>query len=211
MPNVSCAVLGCSNSTYRLKKWRKERCYEHGHTDVVHKFCGCKEPFHLSCFPSIITFNEERKLWINAMKRVMEKSKNWLPTESYRVCSLHFADGQPTLANPIPSLNLGYDAKDIKPRRIVKHAPPYPTLSKKQKLDMKEQQLKMKQNSSMMLLWNTFCCIKPGMAECSGCISKRNLIVSMADKLKSMTLQMKKLKLACTPINFVNNWTPDMA
>ena len=47
-------------------------------------------------------------------------------------------DNQP-LANPIPSLNLGYDVKDIKPKRIVKHAPPYPTLSKKQKLDMKEQ------------------------------------------------------------------------
>ena len=76
MPNVSCAVLGCGNSTYRLKKWRKEGCYEHGNTDVVHKFCGCKEPFHLFCFPSIITFNEERKLWIDAMKRVMEKVRN---------------------------------------------------------------------------------------------------------------------------------------
>ena len=47
MPNVSCTVLGCSNSTYRLKKWRKERCYEHGNTDVVHKFCGCKDGFPL--------------------------------------------------------------------------------------------------------------------------------------------------------------------
>ena len=208
MPNVSCAVLGCSNSTYRLKKWRKERCYERGNTDVVHKFYGCKEPFHLFCFPSIITFNEERKLRIDAMKRVMEKSKKWLPTESDRVCSLHFADGQPILANPIPSLNLGYDVKAIKPRRIVKHAPPYPTLSKKQKLDMKEQATQNETELIPDAVVEHFCCIKPGMSECSGCISKRNLIVSMADKLKSMTLQMKKLKLACTPINFVNNWTP---
>ena len=127
------------------------------------------------------------------------------PPPPDRVCSLHFADGQPTLVNPIPSLNLGYHVKAIKPRRIVKHAPPYPTLSKKQKLDMKEQATQNETELIPDAVVEHFCCIKPGMSEC---ISKRNLIVSMADKLKSMTLQMKKLKLACPPVNLVNNWTP---
>ena len=28
MPKVNCVVINCSNSTYKLKKWRQENCYE---------------------------------------------------------------------------------------------------------------------------------------------------------------------------------------
>ncbi len=35
------------------------------------------------------------------------------------ICSKHFADGQPTLANPNPSLDLGYDKPAKKPRRAL--------------------------------------------------------------------------------------------
>ena len=28
MPKVNCAVKSCSNSTYKLKKWNQEICYE---------------------------------------------------------------------------------------------------------------------------------------------------------------------------------------
>ena len=29
MPKVNCAVINCSNNTYKLKKWRQGMCYEH--------------------------------------------------------------------------------------------------------------------------------------------------------------------------------------
>ena len=35
------------------------------------------------------------------------------------VCSQHFVDGCPTLANPIPFLHLGYEATRKKPRRAL--------------------------------------------------------------------------------------------
>ena len=28
MPKVNCAVINCSNSTYKLNKWKQETCYE---------------------------------------------------------------------------------------------------------------------------------------------------------------------------------------
>ena len=29
MPKMNCAVINCSNSTCKPKKWRQEICYEH--------------------------------------------------------------------------------------------------------------------------------------------------------------------------------------
>ena len=29
MPKVNCSVIGCSNSTYKIKTWKKETCTEH--------------------------------------------------------------------------------------------------------------------------------------------------------------------------------------
>ena len=33
MPKVNCTVINCSNSTYKLKKWKQEICYEHNKFD----------------------------------------------------------------------------------------------------------------------------------------------------------------------------------
>ena len=50
MPKVNCAVIGCSNSTYRLKKWKKLVC-DH-HAPATKNDCVCAAPFKLFCFPS---------------------------------------------------------------------------------------------------------------------------------------------------------------
>ena len=74
MPNVICAVVGCSNSTYRLKKWKKETCLEH---HGFHECCGCPRPFHMFCFPSELQNNDQRQLWIQAMKKDNVKGNPW--------------------------------------------------------------------------------------------------------------------------------------
>ena len=42
MPKVNCAVINCSNSTYKLKKWKQEICYEHNHFDSSCKREHCQ-------------------------------------------------------------------------------------------------------------------------------------------------------------------------
>lgn len=39
MPKVNCTVVGCSSSTYRINKWKKQPCLEHGHKNVVKGQC----------------------------------------------------------------------------------------------------------------------------------------------------------------------------
>ena len=51
----NCAVVGCTNSTYRLNKWRKEMCLEH---QVVNDKCPCKRPYFSSRADCEIVRNE---------------------------------------------------------------------------------------------------------------------------------------------------------
>ena len=44
MPKVNCAVINCSNSTYKLKKWKQEICYEHNDFDS-----SCKREHCIHC------------------------------------------------------------------------------------------------------------------------------------------------------------------
>ena len=63
MPKKNCTVLNCSNSTYKLKKWKQELCYEHDdfgssckREDCIH----CIPLFKLYYFPSILRKAELR-------------------------------------------------------------------------------------------------------------------------------------------------------
>ena len=57
MPKVNCAVIGCTNSTYQLKKWTLEiRDAHHRPGICITKQGNCKDcekPFALYCFPSV--------------------------------------------------------------------------------------------------------------------------------------------------------------
>ena len=69
----------------------------------------CEKLFALYCFPSVLKNGEKRKLWIKALKRENKDKTARLPGYSNRVCSIHFIDGIPTAANPVPTLHLGYE------------------------------------------------------------------------------------------------------
>ena len=92
MPKVNCAVVGCS-STYGINKWKNELCLEHGDKNVVKGQCpNCERPYSLYCFLAEMTR-------IQALK--------WTPKSSDMICSLHFVDGIPTKANPLPTMHMG--------------------------------------------------------------------------------------------------------
>ena len=93
MPKVNCAVTNCSKRTYKLKKWKQEICYKHNDLDSSCKqeYCiHCIPPFKLQCFPSILRNAELRTKWTRVLKRQKKDKIEWKPSESDRVCSIHF-------------------------------------------------------------------------------------------------------------------------
>ncbi|XP_065651011.1 52 kDa repressor of the inhibitor of the protein kinase-like [Hydra vulgaris] len=100
----NCAVKGCSNSHYKLYKWKKQKC--NVHEGLKKEQCGCNRPFNLYCLPSSLRNSRKRKKWKILLKREGKNKKKWNPCDSDRVCSVHFVDGTPTIANPDPSLNM---------------------------------------------------------------------------------------------------------
>ena len=115
MPKVYCAVINCSNSTYTLKKWKQEICYEHDFDSSCKREerIHCIPPFKLYCFPSIFRNAELRNRWI--------RDKRKTTSESDRVCSIHFI-GQAYEASSVPTFNLGYEVEEKKARRtLIRH------------------------------------------------------------------------------------------
>ena len=115
MVNGNCAFVGCTNSNYRLKLWRKKPCEIH--VGMTHNDCPCPQPFRLRSFPSKMRFSATRDDWIRAINRVTKRKTKWQPGSSDTVCSKHFIEGAPTALNPIPTLKLGYEKPAKKPRR----------------------------------------------------------------------------------------------
>ena len=64
MMNGNCGVIGCTNSNYRLQKWRKEQCELH--TGAIHQDCPCVQPFWLHKFSSVLKNQEARKEWTHS-------------------------------------------------------------------------------------------------------------------------------------------------
>ena len=129
---LNCAVINCSNSTCKLKKWKQEICYEHNdfgsrckRKDCIH----CIPLFKLYCFPIILSNAKLRTKWIRALKRQNKDKTVWKPSESDRVCSIHFV-GSAYEANSVPTLNLGYEVEEKKARRTLIRQP----LPKKSKI-----------------------------------------------------------------------------
>ena len=72
MVNGNCAVVGCRNSNYRLKQWKKKDCTEH--KDRSHRNCSCPRPFTLRHFPSKLLTLERRNVWIHKMRTVSARN-----------------------------------------------------------------------------------------------------------------------------------------
>ena len=52
----------------------------------------------------------DRDNWKKLINQADNKNHLWNPSKDSRVCSLHFADGKPTLLNSNPTLAMGYNA-----------------------------------------------------------------------------------------------------
>lgn len=103
-----CAVKDCKNGSRKLEKWKFINCIIHD--GIIHKNCSCDPPFKLYPFPTAKKDPVRRDKWIRLINRVDAKGKPWTPNAHSRVCSGHFVDGEPSLINPLPTKNLGYNA-----------------------------------------------------------------------------------------------------
>ena len=56
--------------------------------------------------------------WIRALKRQNKDKTEWKPSESDRVCSIHFIDSGYE-ANSVPTLKLGYEVEVKKARTTL--------------------------------------------------------------------------------------------
>ena len=67
----------------------------------------------LYCFPSILRNEELRNKWIRALKRQNKDKTQWKPSESDRVCSIHFL-GNAYEANSVQTVTLEYEVEKKK-------------------------------------------------------------------------------------------------
>ena len=88
----------------------KQTCEIHKESRHGQSLCNCQPPFKLFSFPSEKKDPEAREIWCKPTNRASTdgSQKIWAPGKKSRVCSLHFVDGEPTSANPYPTLYLGY-------------------------------------------------------------------------------------------------------
>ena len=77
--------------------------------DQSHVVAGSDLSYKLYCFPSSLRNGDERKRWTASLRRIKKVKSLSKPRKSDRVYSKHFVDGEPSIANPDPTLQMGYD------------------------------------------------------------------------------------------------------
>ena len=129
----------------------------------------------------------------------MNKS-SWNPGVSDRVCSTHFVDGHPTVANPDPIVNMGYDLPEKKSRRKLFRMSVQPSHSKSTSVVDNDQvdsepmeiELSSSPTHSATALSDHSYMITPQTKPCQKCNDKTNLISSLVEKVNKMSLQLKR-------------------
>ena len=74
MSKVNCSVIGCSDSTCEINKWKKEICAEHnlkaeGNCKKRRVCLEYKPSFNLHAFPGPIKCKRLREAWIKAVRQ----------------------------------------------------------------------------------------------------------------------------------------------
>ena len=183
MVNGNCAVVGCTSSNYQLKKWRKELCKVH--EGSCHIDCPCSRLFTLHRFPSELLNSTRRKIWINQIKRETRNKTAWTPGQSDMVCSKHFVDGCPSLENPDPTLELEYEKKTKKQRRVLVSQIPEPI---KFVTENDEDADPLNETTE-----DTMCC--DAEAGCLQCQEKDDIISSLQSESESLKAENDQLKV----------------
>ena len=216
MPNTNCVVVGCSSSTYQLKKWKETHCDIHG---TLHGkgTCICPPPFRLFCFPRAV---DVRKKWTHLVNRSEKKNgrwTNWTPREHSRVCSKHFLDKEPTQENPLPTLHLGHRKSESGPKRKkLERLPPQTTDQHKDSVEEIHESLDICEDIDAQLDSEIpshhvkslpacpihtkhdhkydFSCTCSPMCICIGCKQKEYLIRELQDKIEKLESEVIELK-----------------
>lgn len=101
----TCAVVGCTNNSRKLKDFMNGACFQHNLQ--TRKTCLCPVPYALHSIPKDEAKTRE---WLAALKLKQ-------PPKRVYVCSFHFFDHKPTELHPNPELFLGYERPPVKKRR----------------------------------------------------------------------------------------------
>ncbi|XP_038069889.1 uncharacterized protein LOC119739132 [Patiria miniata] len=98
-----CVVVGCKNTSKKLRKWKLATCELHA--SETHEYCVCLQPYKMHRFPNCSNANSaaNRKQWVRNINR-----KDFRPSKYSTVCSVHFEEGKPTSAHPYPTVAMGY-------------------------------------------------------------------------------------------------------
>ena len=198
MTNGNCAVVGCTNSNYRLKKWRKEQCEIHAGS--IHQDCPCVQPFWLHKFPSVLKNQESRKEWTRLMKRTNKRNTSWTPGESDMVCSKHFVDGMPTVENPNPTLNLGYELPAKKARRTLAYNKLPPQSETLEKSKASHNEMDCEDSNTDNPLEEPESLEKEGQ-QCEECPKKSCLIGTLVNAVKSLAIERDQLKASVADLS----------
>ncbi|KAK6171030.1 hypothetical protein SNE40_019291 [Patella caerulea] len=191
---ANCAVVGCSNSYYRLQRWAKSTCPIH---NTRHDECVCKEPFQFFSFPSSKTQQDSRQKWIKNVNRKAGNA-NWQPTTQSRICSDHFVHGTPTVNNPYPSVNMGYDmAEIINPRKPPIQRFKVTKTQVKSKPKTRKQQLEDIDHDHQYNFRSNCNCTQD--CSCEGCLQKERQICLLEEKILSLKEQLKEEKSCLQP------------
>lgn len=198
-----CAVVGCSNGTFQLEKWKSEDCLKHGIKNGLGS-CDCPQPFQLYPFPTDKKDSDGRRRWNKLMNKTDPKTKkNWVNTKYDRVCSRHFPEGKPTPAHPDPVLHLGYTRPTSEQRVTAKRPPPsrvaIPEPSeKKQRIEcMDEVDVVMTSTEEEELdhgYTKTYKCDCREDCDCPGCFSKQVRINSLENRVEQLEQEVLSLK-----------------
>ena len=210
MGPANCAVVGCTNNSRKLDKWKKSLCEMHPGSLKEACPCNASPPFRLYCFPGSKRYKDKLDKWIKLLKRQNADKSSWKPCASDRVCSEHFVDQIPTVENPDPTINLGYEIYVPSSRReLFRHAVPH----KKRKIDQENQPAcsssittpqfvrstivpvsSQQQPSFTPIVSDHSYCKESEDQQCPACCDKNNLIKSLTKQLAAVNLENDKLK-----------------
>ncbi len=156
------------------------------HVGKTKKCCPCQPPFKLYKFPSSQRNSDSRKEWVRLLNRTTRRNSNWKPGSSDMVCSKHFVDGIPTVENPFPNIDLGYEKRQKKVRRKLIRVETTATTPDE------EDEMNMDETVSTNLL-NDHCYVLTG-APCYACADKNTVICSLAQNKDKISKENELLK-----------------
>ena len=155
----------------------------------------------------------KRDVWIQALKRENPNRTKWTTKSRDRICSLHFVDGIPFKAKPLPNIHMGYNTKRQKAwHSLLKHQlPAKKTWEEKGEIEIgiinNEVNLieATKKLPLSVILDDHSSCWQTDTLKFLTCVDKRNLIKVLVNEINELTLENKLLKrktLCCANSNW---------